>query len=304
MRVAFAGTPAFAVPALERLHAAGHAIILVLTQPDRPAGRGLKLTPSAVGAAADQLGLPVDKPLTLRDPAAQRRLSEALPDVLVVAAYGLILPPAVLAIPPRGCLNIHASLLPRWRGAAPVHRAILAGDAETGVDIMSMDAGLDTGAVLLERRTPIDPTETTGELTRRLANLGAEAIVEALERLPELVPQPQPTEGVTYAAKVSKSEALVDWSASAAAIARQVRAFNPSPGAEVVLAGERVKVWDAVSCEGAGEPGAILDARGEGVVVACGEGALRIRQLQRPGGKRLMANDFLRGRALAPDPNP
>ena len=304
MRVAFAGTPAFAVPALERLHAAGHAIVLVLTQPDRPAGRGLKLTPSAVCAAADRLGLPVDKPLTLRDPLAQQRLADTMADVLVVAAYGLILPPAVLAIPPRGCLNIHASLLPRWRGAAPVHRAILAGDAQTGVDIMRMDAGLDTGAVLMERRTPIGPGETTGELTQRLADLGGAAIVEALEHLGELVPRPQPDEGVTYAAKVSKSEATVDWSAPAVAIARQVRAFNPSPGADALLGGERVKVWDAEPCQGDGTAGAILEAGDGGIVVACGEGALRIRQLQRPGGKRLTANDFLRGKALAGNPNP
>ena len=297
MRIGYAGTPPFAVPALEALHAAGHEVALVLTQPDRPAGRGLKLTPSAVATAAQRLGLRIEKPATLKAPEAQATLAEAALDVLVVAAYGLILPPAVLAIPARGCLNIHASLLPRWRGAAPVHRAILAGDARTGVCIMRMDAGLDTGPVLLERPIDIGTEDTTGTLTGRLAALGAEAIVEALDRLDTLAPHAQDGALATYAAKVTKEEARIDWSDDADAIARRIRAFDPQPGTEVQLAGETVKLWRARAVAGRGEPGEVLATNPE-LVVACGRGALVVEQLQRPGGRRLSGAEYVRGNAV------
>jgi len=296
VRIGYAGTPPFAVPALEALHAAGHEVALVLTQPDRPAGRGLKLTPSAVAEAAQQLGLRVEKPVSLKTAEAQALVAEARLDVLVVAAYGLILPPAVLALPARGCLNIHASLLPRWRGAAPIHRAILAGDRETGVDIMVMEAGLDTGPVLLERAVEIGPEDTTGSLTTRLAGLGAEAIVEALARLDTLVPRPQDPALATYAAKVTKDEARIDWSEPAEAIARRIRAFDPQPGCEAKLGDETVKLWRARVVEGRGTPGEVLATSPE-LVVACGRDALVVEQLQRPGGRRIAGAEY--GRHLA-----
>ena len=298
MRIAYAGTPPFAVPALEALHAAGHEIALVLTQPDRPAGRGLKLTPSAVAEAASRLGLAIEKPRTLRDAAAQALVRDAHCDVMVVAAYGLILPPEALAIPRLGCLNIHASLLPRWRGAAPIHRAILAGDPRTGISIMQMDAGLDTGPVLLEKSIPIDDAATTGSLTVALAALGAEAIVEAIRVLPSLAPRPQPVEGVTYAAKVTREEARIDWAQSNVAIARRVRAFDPQPGAEARLGEEVVKIWRAQPVDGGGAPGQVLRSGPEGLVIACGEGALRAEILQRAGARRMPAAEFLRGHAV------
>ena len=298
MRIAYAGTPPFAVPALEALHAAGHDIALVLTQPDRPAGRGLKLTPSAVAQAASRLGLAIEKPRTLRDAAAQALVRDAHCDVMVVAAYGLILPPEALAIPRLGCLNIHASLLPRWRGAAPIHRAILAGDPRTGISIMQMDAGLDTGPVLLEKSIPIDDAATTGSLTVALAALGAEAIVEALRELPSLAPRPQPAEGVTYAAKVTREEARIDWSQSNIEIGRRVRAFDPQPGAEARLGEEVVKIWRAQPVEGRGAPGQVLRSGPEGLVIACGEGALRAEILQRAGARRMPAAEFLRGHSV------
>ena len=292
MRIGYAGTPPFAVPALEALHAAGHEVALVLTQPDRPAGRGLKLTPSAVAECAARLALRVEKPPTLKAAEAQALVADARLEVLVVAAYGLILPPAVLSLPTRGCLNIHASLLPRWRGAAPIHRAILAGDPRTGVCIMKMDAGLDTGPVVLERAIDIAPDDTTGTLTARLAGLGAAAIVEALAGVDVLIPHPQDESRATYAAKVRKDEARIDWREDAAAIARRIRAFDPQPGTEAAIAGETVKVWRAHAVEGRGQPGEVL-ATAPALVVACGSGALRIEQLQRPGGRRIAAAEFV-----------
>ncbi len=299
MRVAFAGTPAFAARALEALAAARHDVVLVLTQPDRPRGRGLRLVPGAVAEAARSRGLSVFQPETLRNPAAQERLREAAPEVLVVAAYGLILPPAVLEIPARGCLNIHASLLPRWRGAAPVQRALLAGDERTGVCIMQMEAGLDTGPLLLEKETLIGPRDTTGSLTERLAALGAQAIVEALAGLDRLEPRPQDASRATYAAKIAKDEARIDWARPAAAIDRQVRAFDPAPGAQTALDGEPLKIWRAEPAPGHGRPGEVVEVTAARLFVACGEGALEIHELQRAGGKRLAAKDFLRGLPLA-----
>ena len=298
MRIGYAGTPPFAVPALEALKAAGHDVALVLTQPDRPAGRGLKLTPSAVSECATRLGLRIEKPATLKTPEAQALVAGAALDVLVVAAYGLLLPPAVLALPARGCLNIHASLLPRWRGAAPIHRAILAGDARTGVCIMQMEAGLDTGPVLLEKAVDIAPDDTTGTLTTRLAALGADAIVEALGRLDTLVPVPQDASRATYAAKVKKDEARIDWRDSADANARRVRAFDPQPGTEAAIGGEGVKVWRARVVEGRGTPGELL-GNGPELVVACGQDALWVETLQRPGGRRIAGSEYIRNRMAA-----
>jgi methionyl-tRNA formyltransferase len=299
VRIAYAGTPAFAVPALEALHAAGHQVALVLTQPDRPAGRGLKLSASAVAQCAERLALPTGKPASLKAPEAQELIAAARAEVLVVAAYGLILPKAVLAIPARGCLNIHASLLPRWRGAAPVHRAILAGDARTGVSIMQMEEGLDTGPVLLECATDISAEDTAGSLTTRLAVLGAEAIVQALRDLASLQPRVQDAALATYAAKITREEARIDWNDSSDAIARKVRAFEPQPGADAVVSGELVKIWRARATEGAGAPGEVLQAGTASLVVACGRGALEVEIVQRPGGRRMAAADFIRGRARA-----
>ena len=299
MRVVFAGTPPFAATALEAIVAAGHHVALVLTQPDRPAGRGLKLTPSAVAALAGSLAIPIDKPASLKAAEAQARLRAAGADVMVVAAYGLILPRAVLEIPRHGCLNIHASLLPRWRGAAPIQRALLAGDERTGVCIMRMEEGLDTGPVLLRREIAIGPRETTGSLTATLAALGAEAIVAALADLPEAPSQPQDDAQATYAHKVAKSEARIDWSKAAPEIDRQVRAFDPAPGAEATLAGEPLKIWSAEPVAGArGEPGAIVRASEGELIVACGAGGLRLLVVQRAGGRKMAVADFLRGRTL------
>jgi methionyl-tRNA formyltransferase len=299
LRVAFAGTPAFAARALEAIAAAGHEIPLVLTQPDRPAGRGLALAASPVAQVARARSFALDKPATLKTAEALERLRAARPDVLVVAAYGLILPRAALQIPPRGCINIHASLLPRWRGAAPIHRAILAGDTATGVSIMLMDEGLDTGPVLLEREIEIGARATTGMLTERLSSLGAEAIVDALSRIDSLVPRPQDAGRATYAPKVAKSEAILDWNSSAEDLDRVVRAFDPTPGAQASLGGESVKIREAepVSDLG-GPPGTVLRASGDELIVACGSGALRIRRLQRPGGRNMVASEFLRGNPL------
>ena len=298
MRLVFAGTPPFAARALAALAEAGHEIALVLTQPDRPAGRGLKVIDSAVGQWAAAHGLPVAKPPNLKSEDAIAEVRAAGAEVVVVAAYGLLLPPALLGIPPAGCLNIHASLLPRWRGAAPIQRAILAGDAETGVCIMRMEAGLDTGPVLLERRVPIDPRETTATLTERLAALGASAVVEALERLPALVPRPQ--EGLaTYAAKVTKAEARIEWTRPAEDIDRQVRAFDPTPGAETVWSGQALKIWRARPAPGSGRPGQLLRFRNSEMVVACGHGALEILTVQWAGGRRMEAPEFARGALFA-----
>jgi methionyl-tRNA formyltransferase len=306
MRVAFAGTPEFAQVALARLHAAGFAIPLVLTQPDRPAGRGMRLQASPVKAFAEAHGFPVAQPRSLRldgkypedAQAARNALTEAHPDVLVVAAYGLLLPPWVLGLPRLGCINIHASLLPRWRGAAPIHRAIEAGDGRTGITIMQMDDGLDTGDMLLAEAIDILPADTTATLHDRLAELGGRLIVEALELAAcgGLSRTPQPASGVTYAHKVEKAEALIDWSQPAEAIERRIRAFDPFPGASTTLDGEAVKVWRAAPYGGSGEPGRVLEAADDRLTVACGTGALRLLELQQPGGKRQPARQFLQAR--------
>ncbi|BAN21781.1 methionyl-tRNA formyltransferase [Caballeronia insecticola] len=313
LRVVFAGTPEFAAAALAAIHAAGFAVPLVLTQPDRPAGRGMKLTASPVKRFAVEHGLSVAQPTSLRragkypEEAAQAiDLLRATPhDVMVVAAYGLILPQEVLDIPPRGAINIHASLLPRWRGAAPIHRAIEAGDAETGITLMQMDAGLDTGAMICEARTPIHATDTTATLHDRLAQSGAELIVAALrdlERDGALASTPQPEDGTTYAEKIAKHEAALDWRRPAEELARQIRAFDPFPGASGTLDQAVIKLWAAQPLDGAsytGEPGTIAEVSADGIVVICGRGALRLTQLQKPGGKRLPVREFLAGAPLA-----
>ena len=305
MKVIFAGTPEFARVALERLLAAGFEVPLVLTQPDRPAGRGMKLQASPVKQCALEHGITVAQPMSLRldgkypeeAAAAKAAIDAAQADVMVVAAYGLILPQWVLDTPRLGCLNIHASLLPRWRGAAPIHRAIEAGDAETGVTIMQMDAGLDTGDMCLVERLPIAADDTTASLHDKLAELGGRLIVEALELAAcgGLNRTPQPAEGVTYAHKIEKAESLIDWSESAEVIARRLRAFNPFPGGATSLGSEAIKVWAAVAEEGSGAAGTVLSADAQGVRVACGSGVLNMQLLQRAGGKRLAAGDFLRG---------
>ncbi|MFT4172988.1 MAG: methionyl-tRNA formyltransferase [Rhodocyclaceae bacterium] len=300
MKIAFAGTPEFAAEALRAILAAGFDVSLVLTQPDRPAGRGMNLQASPVKRLALEHGIEVDQPERLRTPEQRARLAACQPDVLVVAAYGLILPQAVLDLPRHGCLNIHASLLPRWRGAAPIHRAIEAGDAQTGITIMQMDAGLDTGAMLLRRAVPITEADTTARLHDTLAAIGGELIVDALRNLPALTPTPQPAEGVTYANKIAKSESALDFTQPAAALARKLRAFDPFPGGAGTVRGTTLKLWRADVVAGGGEPGQVLAADAQGVVVACGSGALRLLELQKPGGKRLPAADFLRGFPLAP----
>ena len=305
MKVVFAGTPEFAACALRALIDAGFTIPLVLTQPDRPAGRGMQLQASAVKQVALEHGIEVLQPLSLRmdarDPqraaeaqAAHARLSALDYDVMVVAAYGLILPRSTLDIAP--CINIHGSLLPRWRGAAPIHRAIESGDVETGVTIMGMEEGLDTGPMMLIERVAIEDADTTGSLHDKLALLGASMIVEALRRMErgELPATPQPEEGVTYAAKISKDEAKLDFGLPALELWRKVRAFNPFPGAQGIVNGTAIKIWNAELGQGTGEPGQVLAADAGGIVIACGEGALRVQQLQKPGGKRLAAGEFLK----------
>jgi methionyl-tRNA formyltransferase len=304
MKIIFAGTPDFAARALEALLAAGHEVALVLTQPDRPAGRGMALQASSVKKVALAHGIPVSQPERLKDPATHEPLRAACAagaELMVVAAYGLILPQAVLDVPPRGCINIHASLLPRWRGAAPIQRAIEAGDAQTGITIMHMEAGLDTGPMLLSRAISIDPQDSTGSLHDRLARLGGELVVEALARLDELVPVVQPEAGVTYASKILKAEAQLDWNQAADVLARKVRAFDPFPGAVVTLAGEPVKAWRGTTEAGSGRPGQVLAADSSGIVVACGEGVLRLTELQKPGSRRVGVADFLNGSSLRPD---
>jgi methionyl-tRNA formyltransferase len=320
MRLIFAGTPEFAQVAMAALHAAGHEIVLVLTQPDRPAGRGMKLQPSPVKQWALDHGVPVAQPRSLRldgkypeDAAAARdTLQAAKADAMIVAAYGLILPQWVLDLPPKGCLNIHASLLPRWRGAAPIHRAIEAGDTQTGITIMQMDAGLDTGDMLLVSPCAVSAEDTTAVLHDRLAALGGQAIVQALATLDALPRQVQPSDGVNYAHKIDKSEAAIDWALSAEVLARRIRAFDPFPGMTVPLAMasgvETLKLWQAVAeaaeaqaqAQAGAQPGTVVSADASGVRVACGEGVLCLTQLQRPGGKRLSAADFLRGCPLQP----
>jgi methionyl-tRNA formyltransferase len=303
MRVAFAGTPEFAQVALRSLHAARFDIALVLTQPDRPAGRGMKLQASPVKAFAEEHGIPVVQPRSLRldgkypDDAAAARdaLLAARPDVLVVAAYGLLLPPWVLELPRLGCLNIHGSLLPRWRGAAPIHRAVEAGDARTGITIMQMDAGLDTGDMLLVESIPIGPLDTTATLHDKLAVLGGRLVVEALEiaACGTLTRTPQPEEGVTYAHKIDKAEGQIDWTQPAEVIERRIRAFDPFPGAATTLDGEPVKVWKAALGAMNGSPGEVIEASGDVLTVACGTGSLQLLELQKAGGKRVSARQFM-----------
>jgi methionyl-tRNA formyltransferase len=296
MRIVFMGTPDFSVPVLDALVEAGHEIACVYCQPPRPAGRGKKKRPSPVQARAEALGLPVRHPASLK-PAEEKEAFAALDaDAGVVVAYGLILPQAVLDAPRLGCLNIHASLLPRWRGAAPIQRAVMAGDAETGVCIMQMEAGLDTGPVLLRKAIPIGEEETAGELHDRLSALGAEAIVEALDRIGDLTPQPQPDEGVTYAEKIDKAEARVDWTRPADEIARTIRGLSPFPGAWTTVGGKRLKLLGARAVEGSGAPGKVLS----GLTVAAGDGAVELTRVQPEGRPPMAAEDYLRGARLVP----
>jgi methionyl-tRNA formyltransferase len=319
LRVAFAGTPDFAVPALEALLGSGHSVVGVLTQPDRPKGRGRQLAASPIKVAALAHGVPVSQPQSLKGEADRADLAAWCPDVLVVVAYGLILPRAALTLPPLGCINIHASLLPRWRGAAPIQRAILAGDRDTGVTIMLMDVGLDTGPMLLQKQVPIAANDTGGSLHDRLAVLGASALLEGLDRYAAgtIEAVPQPSEGVTYAAKIDKAEGLIDWRRDALELERQVRAFNPWPVAETRLEGEQLRVFGASTLEAvagqvagelhdlggsagdrgrnAPEPGTIVAIRDNSLVVQCGRGCLALHQVQRPGRRAVAARDFAHG---------
>jgi len=317
MKLAFAGTPEFARVALQALHAAGHHIVLVLTQPDRPAGRGMKLQASAVKQFASAHGLPLAQPRSLRldgkfaddAGAAREALGRAAPELMVVAAYGLILPAWVLTLPPLGCLNIHGSLLPRWRGAAPIHRAIEAGDATSGITIMQMDAGLDTGDMLLAEPMAIQPDDTTATLHDRLAEQGARLIVQAvaLAERGNLQALAQPETGVSYARKIDKSEGVLDLSAPAEHLERRIRAFDPFPGCTLTLGGQTLKVWRAAVVPGAGSAGSagsagqVLEAAGDRLVLACGHGALQLLDVQVPGGRRIGVREFLQGHPLAMD---
>ena len=298
LRIAFAGTPQFALPALRALLGSAHRVVGVLTQPDRPAGRGQQLRSSPVKLlASTQSGLPIAQPPTLKTPEGRAELAQWAPDVLVVVAYGLILPQPALDLPRLGCVNIHGSLLPRWRGAAPIHRAILAGDAVTGVTIMQLDAGLDTGPMLLERSRPIGAHDTAGDLHDALSELGAAALIEALDALAagNLQPRAQPAEGASYAPKIEKAEAILDWSASSVAVDRKVRAFNPWPVAETSLGNETLRILRARVAEPEGvhaEPGTLLGIADDGLRVACGEGVLAIGELQRAGKRPITARDF------------
>ncbi|HSW34523.1 MAG TPA: methionyl-tRNA formyltransferase [Steroidobacteraceae bacterium] len=303
MRIVFAGTPDFSVPALDALHAAGHEITAVYTQPDRPAGRGQSLNESPVKRRAIELGLPLEQPATLRTTEAAADLAAYRPELMVVVAYGLILPPAILGVPRLGCWNIHASLLPRWRGAAPIQRAILAADTTTGITIMQMDAGLDTGPMLLVRPLPIGARESGGQLHDRLAALGADSIVAAIEQClaGRLEAVRQPEEGESYAAKIRKQEAVIDWRQSAAQIDRQVRAFNPWPVAETRWQGQQLRIWEAesVAADGGVEPGRVLEAKDGRLLVAAGEGALQLRRVQLAGRRAMMPAEFLNAHPLA-----
>ena len=294
MKVVFMGTPDFSVPALDALVQAGHEIVAVYTQPPRPAGRGKKDRPSPVQARAEALGLQVRHPVSLKQPDAQTEFATLGADVGVVVAYGLILPQAVLDAPARGCLNIHASLLPRWRGAAPIHRAIMAGDAETGVCIMQMEAGLDTGPVLTREATAIGDAETTGDLHDRLSDIGARLICETLQKLSELAPVPQPDAGVTYASKIDKAEARIDWTRPAIEVDRLIRGLSPFPGAWCDIEGERVKLLRSRLADGSGAPGTVLD----GFRIACGEGAIEVIEAQRQGKRAMSSVEILRGLSL------
>lgn len=303
MKIIFAGTPVFAATALEELIHAGHQIVMVLTQPDRPAGRGMKTVASAVKLLAQQHDLAILQPQTLKTPEIQAQLEALNADVMIVAAYGLILPQAVLGIPRQGCLNIHASILPRWRGAAPIQRALLAGDDETGITIMQMDAGLDTGNILLEHKIKIAPDDTAQSLHDRLSLLGALSIVEILVQLQqgELVPVVQNETQACYAAKITKAEAEIDWRLPAEQIDRVVRAFNPTPGAYTFFQGMVLKIWRAKIRAGeCGQPGEIVAAGRDGISVACGSGLLQVEMLQKPGGKKMNVADFLAGNNFQP----
>jgi methionyl-tRNA formyltransferase len=302
VKLIFAGTPEFAARALSALFASHHRVCLVLTQPDRPAGRGMKPVSSPVKRLALENFIPVLQPASLKEATTVETLRATGAELMVVAAYGLILPQAVLDIPRLGAINIHASLLPRWRGAAPIQRALLAGDRETGVCIMQMAAGLDTGPVLLSESLPISDADNAQTLHDRLADLGAGLVVTAVDSLErgECLPKAQPAKGATYAAKVDKMEARIDWTRPAVEIWRKVRAFNPHPGAVSRLKEDEVKIWRAVPVPASGAPGVVLESGPRGIVVACGEGSLRIEELQRAGGKRLLPGDFLSGHPLAP----
>jgi len=304
LRIAFAGTPQFALPALQALLKSRHQVVGVLTQPDRPAGRGQQMRASPVKLLALDARLPLAQPSSLKTEESRAELTQWAADVLVVVAYGLILPPPVLALPRLGCVNIHGSLLPRWRGAAPIQRAILAGDAETGVTIMQLDAGLDTGPMLLERVRPIGSQDTAGDLHDALSELGAAALLEALDGLAAgtLKPRAQPVDGVSYAPKIEKSEAPIDWSVSAIHIDRKIRAFNPWPVAETRFAGESLRVLQARIAEPIGAhdaPGTLLGIADDGLRVACGEGVLAVRELQRAGKRPVSARDFANAVRLA-----
>jgi methionyl-tRNA formyltransferase len=301
MQIVFMGTPEFSVPVLRALVAAGHEVVASYSQPPRPAGRGKTLAPTPVHAAAEALGIPVRTPLTLRDPEAQAEFAALEADIAVVAAYGLILPKPILEAPRLGCLNVHASLLPRWRGAAPIQRAILAGDAETGVCIMGMEAGLDTGPVLLREATQIGDYDTAGVLSHRLSNIGAVLMVRVLDNLGAFTREPQPEDGITYASKIEKSEARIDWSAGRVQVDRQIRAFNPAPGAWFEYRGERIRVLTASvqshrsnnqSVDFPTEPGLVLDDQ---FAIGCGVGALRPGMVQRAGRGVMTSADLLRG---------
>jgi methionyl-tRNA formyltransferase len=298
----FAGTPEFAVPALEALVRSSHRVVAVYTQPDRPAGRGQQLAASAVKQCAVRHGLPVEQPATLRESAAVELLQRWAPDVMIVAAYGLLLPQSILQTPRLGCINIHASLLPRWRGAAPIQRAIAAGDTQTGVTIMQMEAGLDTGPMLLTRAVPIEARETAASLHDRLATLGADALLVALEEIAQgtAKPRTQPADGVTYATKLRKEEAAIDWSQPAAQIDRQIRAFDPWPVAETRLHGQQLRVWQAMPVDATASraPGEVLATSAAGIDVSTGEGVLRLTRVQSAGRKAMCAAEFLKAHRL------
>ena len=296
MRVVFMGTPDFSVPVLQALVEAGHEVVAVYSQPPRPAGRGKKDRPSPVQACAEKLGLQVRHPVSLKTPEAQAEFAALNADIAVVVAYGLILPQVILDAPKRGCLNIHASLLPRWRGAAPIHRAIMAGDAETGVCIMQMEAGLDTGPVLLREVTAIGEAETTAELHDRLSVMGAAAIVAALDGLDGLTPVAQPEEGVTYAKKIDKAEARIDWSRPAIEVDRQIRGLSPFPGAWFEQNGVRIKVLGSHLADGTGTAGEVLTAP---LIIACGQGAIALTRLQKAGKAAQDVDEFQRGAGIA-----
>lgn len=300
LSVVFAGTPEFSVPVLDALLRSRHRVLAAYTQPDRPAGRGRQLSASAVKQFAVEHDLPVEQPSTLKDPSALERLASWSADVMVVVAYGLLLPAAALQIPKRGCINVHASLLPRWRGAAPIQRALLAGDTQTGVTIMQMDVGLDTGDMLLIRVTPIQSVDTSQTLHDRLSVLGAQALIETLDTLDTITPQPQPSEGVTYAQKLRKEEALIDWSASAEHIDRAIRAFNPWPVAETRWTGQQLRIWEAepVTQVHSQPPGAVLRLSADGIDVAAGESAVRLKRVQLAGRKAVSAAEFARAHSL------